>query len=256
MTGAWHWKRRPGAPPLIFAHRGARARAPENTMAAFELARAERADAIELDVRTTADGVVVVMHDVDLARMTDQRDLRRVATMTFAELRAVELAGGTRAPSLVEVLDWADGCAMAVNVELKHDVPDERRLAHEVARLLRARGRVAARVILSSFQPRLLAWSRLLVPSVPRALLVHDGQRLARTPVAAALRRAVGAIALHPERTLCVPSRLLRWSRGGALLNVWTVNAPSEARGLARRGVDGLITDDPAALRHALATSP
>ena len=241
--------------PLVYAHRGARAHAPENTLAAFERGRVDGADGIELDVRTTSDGVVMVLHDLDLKRVTDGRDLRAAAAMTARELAAVELSEGTHAPPLADVLDWADGHDMLVNVELKHDVVERWPLVFGVARLLRGRRRVAERVILSSFEPRLLAMSRVLLPSVPRAFLVHDKQWLMKTPAALIAADALGAIALHPERTMCSPSRVASYRRSGHLLNVWTVNDPAEARDLARLGVDGLITDDPAALLAGLPTS-
>ena len=238
--------------PLVYAHRGARAHAPENTLVSFERGRVDGADGIELDVRTTSDGVVVVLHDLDLKRVTDGRDLRSAASLTARELAAVELAEGTRAPTLADVLDWADGHDVLVNVELKHDVVDRWTLVRGVARLLRGRRRVSERVILSSFEPRLLAMSRVLVPAVPRAFLVHDKQWLMKTPAATVAAEALGAIALNPERTMCSPSRVAGYRASGLLLNVWTVNDPTEARDLARLGVDGLITDDPAAVLAAL----
>jgi glycerophosphoryl diester phosphodiesterase len=242
-----------GARPLVWAHRGARAHAPENTLAAFERGRIDGADGIELDVRTTRDGVVVVLHDLDLKRVTDGRDLRLAASMTATELLAVEHGEGARAPTLADVLDWADAHRMLVNVELKHDVVDRWSLVRGVARLLRGRRRVAERVLLSSFEPRLLAMSRVLMPAVPRAFLVHEKQRLMQMPAAAALAaQGLGAIALNPERTMCSPSTVTALRGSGLLLNVWTVNDPNEARDLALLGVDGLITDDPAALLASL----
>jgi glycerophosphoryl diester phosphodiesterase len=237
-----------GSRPLVYAHRGARAHAPENTLAAFERGRVDGADGIELDVRVTRDDVVVVLHDLDLKRVTDGRDLRAAAAMTAKELTSVEHAAGGHAPTLADVLDWADTHRMLVNVELKHDVVERWALVRGVARLLRGRRRIAERVILSSFEPRLLAMSRVLLPKVPRAFLVHEKQRLMQTPAATLAAEALGAIALHPERTMCSPSRVDAFRRSGLLLNVWTVNEPGEARDLAALGVDGLITDDPAAI--------
>ena len=253
MPPPWRWTRPLGARPLVYAHRGARAHAPENTLQAFERGRLDGADGIELDVRTTRDGVVVVVHDQDLKRVTDGRDVRAIMSTTLAELRRIELTGNAFVPTLAEVLDWADAHEpMRVNVELKHDAHDLRALAFEVARLLRGRARVAERVMVSSFEPKLLGWSALYAPKIPRAFLVHEKQRFAKTIVARAIAAGVGAVAIHPERTLCSPSRVALWRAHDLLVNVWTVNDPREGKDLARLGVDGLITDDPAAVLAAL----
>ncbi|MBX7197041.1 MAG: glycerophosphodiester phosphodiesterase [Sandaracinaceae bacterium] len=241
--------------PLIYGHRGAKAHVVENTMPSFQRALDDGADGVELDVRTTRDGDVLVMHDVDLERMTDGRDLRKVHELTTREVQAVELTGpggAAFAPTLAEVLDWADATGCLVNVELKHDTADKGLLARGVARLLRGRARVASHVIFSSFEPELLARVALLLPQVPRGFLVHEGQKLAKTFVAPAIAKATGSIALHPERTLCSHERVAGWKKG-LLVNVWTVNDPTEGRDLARLGVDGLITDDPATILAGLA---
>lgn len=253
----FRFRRLPGARPLVYGHRGAKAHVVENTLPSFERALADGADGVELDVRTTHDGDVLVMHDESLERMTGGRDRRLVHELSTREACAVELEGpgGTaRAPTLAEVLDWADARGCLVNVELKHDTHDKALLARAVARLLRARARVASHVIFSSFEPELLARMALLLPSVPRAFLVHDGQRLAKTPVGPLIAHATGAIALHPERLMCSPERVASWKKH-LLVNVWTVNDPVEARDLARIGVDGLITDDPAQILASLAGS-
>ena len=249
----FRWRREPFAPPLILGHRGVRGTLPENTMLAFERARQEGADGIELDVRTTADGVVIVAHDRDLARMTAGRDVRLVEAIRASELPSIALEGGGVAPTLAEVLDWADAHRLRVNVELKHDVPDRLRLARAVSRLLSSRARASRRVLVSSFDPLLVAAMASLSPSVPRALLVHARQRYARSRAAGVAARLLSSIAIHMERTLCSPSRVARLRAQGLLVNVWTVNDPREARDLARLGVDALITDDPAGIIAALA---
>lgn len=249
---AFRFERRGRAIPFVYAHRGARARAPENTLAAFQLAREEGADGIELDVRTTRDGIVVVAHDLDLARVTSRRDLRLVGELHLRELRQVELDGDERVPTLADVLDWAAPLDLRVNVELKHDDPRHLGLVRAVARLLRGRPRVTERVILSSFHPRLLALAAALAPGVPRAFIVHAGQRLAWTHAAVLGAKALGVLAYHPERKLCTPSLVAGWKRAGLVVNPWTVNDAREAVDLAALGVDGLITDDPAGVIAAL----
>lgn len=250
------WSRRPGQRPRVFAHRGARAHAPENTIAAFSRGMDDGADGVELDVRTSADGEVIVLHDPDLARVTEGRDRRRAQDLSARELAAVELSPETKVPRLADVLDWAAERSAAVNVELKHDAHDKAALVAGVTRLLVGRSRIAEQVIFSTFDPELLARVALALPRVPRAFLVHDGQRLARTFVAPGVCHVTGAVALHPQRTLCSPARVEEWRRQGLVVNVWTVNDPREARDLAALGVDGLIGDDPAALLAALDQGP
>ncbi len=252
---SFRFRRREGARPIVWGHRGAKAHVLENTMPSFARAIDDGADGIELDVRTSRDGVVVVMHDPDLKRVTSGRDARAVAGLDARELAAVELDEGHRPPTLADVLDWADARSVLVNVELKHDTHDRAALARGVARLLRGRARVAERVLFSSFQPELLARVAVLLPRVPRALLVHEGQRLAKTPIAPLVARATGAIALNPERTLCSPARVRAWRSQGWLLNAWTVNDGAEASDLAALGIDGIITDDPARVLDAVRSS-
>ena len=88
--------------PAIFAHRGASGSAPENTMAAFQLALQQHADGIELDVHLTADGQVVVIHDQDLSRTTNGQGM--VDQLTLEELKHLDAGNGEQIPTLEEVL--------------------------------------------------------------------------------------------------------------------------------------------------------
>jgi glycerophosphoryl diester phosphodiesterase len=234
--------------PLVVGHRGGRGEGwpPENTIEAFERARAQGARAIELDVRTCKDGLVV-FHDDTLARMTRSRDARRVCDVPLEELRRIDL-GDARIPTLDEALAWARERDVAVNVELKHDVPDRVALARRALRAVRAHG---ADVLLSSFDPVLLALGFAFGPGVSRALLVHQGQ----TRWARALRemaRPPAVRSLHLERTQTDSAALVRHRSRGLRLGVWTVNDPREASDLVRRGVSTIITDAPGAVLGAL----
>src|SRR6266545_5505015 len=108
--------------PVIFAHRGACAHAPENTMASFELALAHGADAIELDVKLSSDGYVVVHHDDTVDRTTDGTG--RIKNLTLAELKKLDAGSflsekfkGEKIPTLEEVFE-AVGKRTFINVEL------------------------------------------------------------------------------------------------------------------------------------------
>jgi glycerophosphoryl diester phosphodiesterase len=217
-------------------------------MEAFERARAEGARAIELDARTCAGGDVVVFHDDTLERMTGNETRRRVSDAPLAELRALDLGGGARIPTLGEVLDWARHSGVAVNVELKHDARDRSALSRGALRSVRARG---ADVLLSSFDPALLAMAAVLAPEVPRALLVHAGQPRWASALQEALRPPWVA-ALHLERPQATARSLARYARRGLRRGVWTVNDELEAVELVRLGVQTVITDAPGAILAAL----
>ena len=227
-------RRSPGARPFVLGHRGARHAAPENTLAAFELALSEGADGVELDVRLDRSGRVIVLHDTGLARVTQGVDARRVAELSAAEVDAAHAGGGEHIPVLIDVLAWAEEREARVNVELKGDVPSLKALAQAVAGDVKKVRAAPERIFFSSFHP----W------------LVHEKQRAFRSAI---LFRMLGAAAVHPERTLITTERMARWRRADALVNTWTVNDDAEARQLAELGVDTIISDRPGAILQALA---
>ena len=220
----------PAARALVVGHRGGRGEGwpRENTLAAFERARGQGARAIELDVRTHG-GEVIVLHDATRA--------------TPAELRAMEV------PTLDDVLAWARERDVAVNVELKHDVPSRAALARAAARIVRASG---ADVLLSSFDPLLLAAAGAMAPRVPRAMLFHARQARWADALEAAMRPGF-ASSVHLERTQTDPRTIARARARGLRVGVWTVNDPDEAVDLAALGVETIITDAPGRVLAALA---
>ena len=232
-----------GAGPVVVGHRGGRGEgwSAENTQAAFARAADEGARAIELDVRTCASGEVVVFHDETLTRMTAGADTRRVADVRWFDLARVVLAGGARVLLLSEVLASSRDRGVAVNVELKHDVPSRIALARAVASTIAAAS--DTEVLASSFDPRILALFAAFAPRVRRALITSPAQREASLLHAIAPRAALFAI--HAERRQTSPELVARWKRRGLRVGVWTVNDPREARDLVRLGVDFVITDHP-----------
>jgi glycerophosphoryl diester phosphodiesterase len=237
--------------PLVVGHRGGRGEGwpPENTLASFAQARAQGARAIELDVRTSAGGAVIVFHDDTLARMTHGRDARRVCDVPEEELLRADLGQGATIPLLRDVLAWARRGDVAVNVEMKHDVPHRRLLARETVAIARESG---ADVVLSSFDPVLLALAAAYEPSLPRALLTQRKQRIWLDAIQEAMRPRLVA-ALHLERTQCRPALIAQCRRRGLRVGVWTVNDPAEALDLVRMGAASIITDRPGEIRRALA---
>lgn len=259
------FRRRPGGLPLIIGHRGVGAAAaedgaslggpatvpPENTLAAFEEAARQGADAIELDARTCASGELVVLHDANLRRSTGGADERAVDALPWDELRRVDV-GGERVPLLAGALAMARARRLAVNVEMKGDVADRLAMVRATARLLRGWDPAHA-VLVSSFDPAMLAALGAIAPRVPRALLV---QRTRWHEAAVRAAPALGVVGVHLQRTITPAGLIEALRRQGRLVNVWTVNDPREACDLAALGVDGIVTDAPAKIRAALEAAP
>ena len=243
-------RRPPGARPFVLGHRGARHAAPENTLAAFELALSEGADGVELDVRLDRSGRAIVLHDTGLARVTQGVDARRVAELSAAEVDAAHAGGGEHIPVLIDVLAWAEEREARANVELKGDVPSLKALAQAVAGDVKKVRAAPERIFFSSFHPWLVRALATALPEFVTGWLVHEKQRAFRSAI---LFRMLGAAAVHPERTLITTERMARWRRADALVNTWTVNDDAEARQLAELGVDTIISDRPGAILEALA---
>jgi len=232
--------------PVIFAHRGASAHAPENTLTAFELAIRQGADAIELDAKLCADGHVVVIHDATVDRTTDGSGL--VSEMTLDALRELD-AGcrfdtafcGERVPTLEEVFATF-GDKTFINIELTNyrSLTDE--LPERVAELVR-RHALEESVLFSSFNPLALRRAHRLIPEVPIGMLALPGW--AGAWARSALGNCVPYQALHPAIEDVRPALIQHQHRRGRRVHVYTVNNPQDIATLFRWQVDGIFTDDP-----------
>lgn len=238
---ATRWRRTRGR-PRIWAHRGDSANAPENTMLAFDKARAAGADGIELDVRFDGDMNVVVFHDSPLERLTGQPG--RIEE-TSAAARAQLRVRGEPVPLLAEVLATFD---LEVDVEIKSDRTGRMgELVAATAKVIRDSGR-ADQVLVSSFDPFALLQLHRHLPDVAVGYLFHDEQPL---PLRKGwVARWLGASLVHPQHTLVDAASVKRWHTAGFPINVWTVDDEEELLRLAALGVDGVFANDVA---HALA---
>jgi glycerophosphoryl diester phosphodiesterase len=241
------WRRPVGQRPFVLGHRGARHAAPENTLAAFDLARQEGADGVELDVRLDGTGNVIVLHDPTLTRVTRGADSRHAEDIPSVELAQLDVGSGERVPLLADVLDWAKQHGQRVNVELKSDGRNRALLLEQVARVVNDRPLPA--LLFSSFHPWFIWWLSRHIPDLPRAWLVHQKQRILKYAPGSHL---LGANGVHPEHVLASAERVALLKKTGCLVNVWTVNNPARARQLARNGVDAIITDTPAEILSVL----
>lgn len=163
----------PAEPPggvWIVAHRGYKAVAPENTIAAFEAAARVGADYMEVDVRPAKDGELILMHDASVDRTTNGHG--PVHLLRLADLLRLDAGGGRRVPTFRQVLEWAHRRGVLVDVDHK-DGPVE-----EVARLIRETG-MTRRVVIEGPRDRLLQFALLLpgvdtMPKVRSAAEIHD----------------------------------------------------------------------------------
>jgi glycerophosphoryl diester phosphodiesterase len=242
------------ARPTLWGHRGASRDAPENTLAAFELAARQGADGVELDAQRCASGEVVVFHDVTLGRTTGRPGLLeetpwQVLRTLDAGARKDRRFAGERIPLLAEVFAQTDP-GLLVNVELKCDRSDDRGLTAEVIRTI-DEARAQDRVLLSSFNPFCLARARALAPGLPRALLFEeDAGFLLRGGKTAPL---LGVQAVHPQASLATAAAIQSWRRRGYAVACWTVDDPAVAARLHREGAVGIITNAPGALLASFA---
>lgn len=227
---------------FLYAHRGASAEAPENTLAAFRRAVEVGADGIELDVHLSADGIPVVIHDETLERTTDGTG--PVAAWSSGRLQALDAGSwfdehfaGEAVPTLEETLRLLSG-RLRLNLEVK-----EPRAGLAILELLRAFPHADA--VISSFDYGVLARLRRASPELPLAMLQESGDWHRGVARAAALR----AVAFHPHVGLVSRPLLAVCRRLQLPVLVWTVDDPARARSLARMGVAGVFTNDPAGLR-------
>ncbi len=232
--------------PFIFAHRGASAHAPENTLAAFELAIAQKADGIELDVKLSADGHVIVIHDPTVDRTTGAHG--RVKDMSLAELRPLDAGSffsqnfaGEKIPTLEEVFETV-GKRIFINVELTNYNSPRDHLVETVCMLVK-KFNLQKHVMFSSFFASNLSKAGSYLPEVPRGLLALNG-------IAGAWARSFGYAfgryqALHPYLADVSPEQVGRVHRLKGRVHVWTVNKAEDMLRLFHWGVDAIFTDDP-----------
>jgi glycerophosphoryl diester phosphodiesterase len=238
--------------PAVVAHRGASASHPENTVDAFRAAIAAGADYVELDVRLTADGVLVVLHDFDVSRTTDGTGL--VHEMTLAQIKGLDASGGggtvLRVPTFDEVLQVLPP-SIGLDVEIKNlpgepafDSPREILVDHVLASIRSAR--FDGPVLLSSFNWLSIERAQELAPEIPTGFIT------------AALIDPWAALAYARGRRhgFLLPQAPAVFEAGapfidaahdaGVRVGTWTVDDPDAVERLFAMGVDAVATNDPA----------
>ena len=258
--------RTPGRWPVNLAHRGAPARAPENTLEAFCLAVEEGAAGLELDVWTTHDGEAVVIHDATVDRTTDSSGA--VAGMTLGELRRLD-AGyrfspdggrtfpyrgrGVEIPTLAEVYEEFPDAH--VNVDIKEARAGAQEAVMRVVRDAAAEARTLVASIDHAVVRRFRRVSGGRIPTGASRREIAAFYLLSRARLEALARPAYDAFQVpveHKGIKLLTPRFVGAAHSRGARVDVWTINDPGEMRRLLDLGVDGVITDRPGVLADLL----
>lgn len=230
---------------LVTAHRGAAGAAPENTLAAFERAIADGADFVELDVQETADGQVVVIHDSDLMKIG--RTNLKIWDATVEQLQDIDIGSwfspefrDERIPALEQVLLLCKG-RVRVNIELKYYGHDER-LEERVVEIVERTG-MESQIVVMSLKYDAIQKVRKLRPDWTLGLLTA-------TAVGDLTRLDVDFLAVHTG--LARPSFVRAAHKSGKKVFAWTVNDPIMMATMIGRGIDSLITDEPAVAREVI----
>jgi glycerophosphoryl diester phosphodiesterase len=254
--------------PWVVAHRGGAALAPENTLEALRRAKALGVDVLEMDLRFTADGEIVLMHDATVDRTTNGKG--RVANLTFAELQKLDAghrfedeAGrfpfrgrGLTVPSFPGVLRQFPNARL--NVEMKDFTPAQ---ARALCKLL-VEHETHDRVLVSAFPRKSMAAFREACPGVatgatrPEAIAFYY---LNRVGLGRLFRSPAVTMQLPPRfrgRTVVTPRLLAAARAGNRPVQVWTVNEEADMKRLLEMDVQGILTDRPDRLLALMGRTP
>ncbi|WP_413293622.1 glycerophosphodiester phosphodiesterase [Bdellovibrio sp. HCB185ZH] len=224
-------------PPSYQGHRGYwKGGAQENSLASFKAAKERGLQMVEMDVRLSKDGHVVVFHDDDLKRIIG--DARRVEDVTAAELERI-----ANIPTLREVLLSKD-VPPFLNIELKTNKSTDRSLEAKVVRVIHET-ESASRILFSSFNPLAIRELHRLLPKVPRALLATKEKDPTNRWYLKLLVLApyIHANILHLDHRFVSTEDLRKYVKRGIPVSFWTVNEQSRADELLANGAQSIISD-------------
>ncbi|HNX07001.1 MAG TPA: glycerophosphodiester phosphodiesterase family protein [Bacteroidales bacterium] len=238
--------------PLVVAHRGGSHCAPENTMAAFQQAMELGVDRIELDVQQSKDGVVLVMHDEKINRTTNGKGV--ISDMNYAQLKDVDAGSkfskdfsNEKIPLLDEVLHLVNGqCELLV--EIKNPGNINKGLEKNVADLIQQH-QALAWCNVQSFEYESLYCLHKINGQITLGLLL-DKPKMDTLKKSAANTSFISEININRRYASVAMIDLIH--QMDKKVFVWTVNKPDEMARLIKKGVDGIITDDPKTLKTLL----
>jgi glycerophosphoryl diester phosphodiesterase len=251
----WSPERGASTPGLarVVGHRGAAARAPENTLASLREARRLGCAWVEFDVMLSRDGVPVLIHDETVDRTTDGKG--RVPDLAYDELRRLDAGGrfdarfrGERIPSLEEALDLCLELGLSANVEVKPAAGFERETGRAVGGALVRRWPAGGPLLLvSSFQRPSLEAVLEVAPAIPRGLLAEELPADWEDAM-----RALRCTTLHLGWRRLRPGQQRELAGRGVPVLLYTVNEPWRARDLLAAGAAAVFTDAPDAVLAAV----
>lgn len=248
--------------PLIIAHRGASALAPENTRAAFRKAIADGADGLEFDVRLAKDGAVVVFHDATLRRLSNRKNL--VSSLTAEELREIDVGSwfnrrkgplsdedfsDERIPTLADLLDFLKDFKGLIYIELKCREAETEKLSKAVCRAISG-SPLRPQMIVKSFQLEVIPHIRRLCPDVKTAALfapkimtlLRKEKRLIN------IADELGADMVSVHFSLATRKLLKKAEKKELPVTIWTADNPRWVKRACDLGLFAVITNNPAAL--------
>lgn len=236
--------------PLVLGHRGAKGEAPENTLAAFQLAIDQHCDGVELDVHLTKDDHLVVCHDKTVDRTTDGSGAIR--ELTLAEIKALdagswydEAFAGERIPTLNEVLDILPD-NYVVNIEVKEFY--EGAILEPLLEIVRARESYE-RIVLSSFDHKCMKQFKLAEPRIQIGLLYSNN---IIDPIGYTKLMDVEVFSIHPLHRWITADEVAQAEKEGMPVYTYTVNDEEQMRQAIAKKVDGIITDYPERLHKVI----
>ncbi|MGR4881875.1 glycerophosphodiester phosphodiesterase [Streptomyces sp. LARHCF249] len=239
----------------VVAHRGASHEHPEHTIAAYRQAIDDGADALECDVRLTADHKLVCVHDRRVERTSDGRGV--VSEMTYEQLRALDFGAwkgaahaGARVLLFEDLLQEALAAPHPVGlaVETKHPSRAGGRLEAELVRMLKEYGLAdgaSGRVEVMSFSRTALTRMHRLAPGLPAVFLIERAIRPVRPPYATHAGPGIDLVRRDP-------GLVARLKAKGLSVRVWTVDEAEDVELCVRLGVDTIITNRPRDVRKLL----
>jgi len=248
--------------PLIIAHRGASALAPENTLAAFKKAIGDGADGLEFDVRLSRDGAVIVFHDATLERLAVRKDL--VSGMTAEELQKIDVGSWfnqskphqsnadfscERIPTLAGLLEFLRDFKGLIYIELKCRESETEKLAKAVCKLI-SDSPLLSNMIVKSFQLEIIPQIRRLCPKVRTAALfapkimtiLRKEKRLVN------IAHELGADMISVHFSLATRKLMKKAAKKNLPVTIWTADNPRWVKRAFNLGLFAVITNDPARL--------
>ncbi len=215
---------------LVIGHRGLGLER-ENTVSSLKKAQELGVDMVEVDLRQTKDGQIILMHDLTLLRTHD--DSRKVSKLAWDEIQEIGKKENNPIPTLEEVLE---NISIDINLELKEGGMEEK--------VLTAIKKFSHKVLISSNKPTVLMKIRTLDESIPTGFVI--GPKMGHIfPAMMGIAHYLKPYSIHPYHTLITPRHMKSMRETGAKIYPWTVNSIHEYEILKGFGIDGIFTDQP-----------